>query len=79
MNDPEKASEQDHITRKEFLLQFFGPFKRYLGNPERFLTDNPNDILEFIENCAKNKLKSFHKRPTGKGKSKASWNRKSVF
>ena len=48
---PQKASEQDHITRKEFLLQFFGPFKRDLGNPERFLTDNPNDILEFIENC----------------------------
>jgi hypothetical protein len=48
-----------HITREQFLLEFFGFFGRDLGNPERCFTDNPNDIFPFIEECTKNKLPAF--------------------
>ena len=50
---------EDHITKEEFLLQFFGSFKRDLGNPERWFTDNPTDLFPFIEECAENKAPAF--------------------
>jgi hypothetical protein len=49
----------NHISREQFLLEFFGLFGRDLGNPERRFTDNPVDTLSFIEECAKNKLPAF--------------------
>ena len=49
----------NHISREEFLLEFFGLFGRDLGNPERWFTESPLDTLSFIEECAKNKLPAF--------------------
>jgi hypothetical protein len=49
----------NHITKEQFLLEFFGSFGRDLGNPERWFTDNPTDVFPFIEECAENKLPSF--------------------
>ena len=49
----------DHIPREQFLFEFFGLFARDLGNPERWFTDNPSDIIPFIEECTKNKLPAF--------------------
>ena len=49
----------NHISREQFLLEFFGLFGRDLGNPERWFTGNPLDMLSFIEECAKNKLPAF--------------------
>lgn len=53
-----KAME-NHITKEQFLLEFFGSFGRDLGNPERWFTDNPNDVFPFIEECAENKSPAF--------------------
>jgi len=51
---------KDHISREQFLLEFFGYIGgRDLGNPEQHFTDNPNDVILFIEENAKNKLPSF--------------------
>ena len=50
---------ENHITKEQFLLEFFGSFGRDLGNPERWFTGNPVDMLSFIEECAKNKLPAF--------------------
>jgi hypothetical protein len=50
---------EDHITKEEFLLQFFGSFGRDLGDPERWFTDNPTDLFPFIEECAENKAPAF--------------------
>jgi hypothetical protein len=50
---------ENHITKEQFLLEFFGSFGRDLGNPERWFTDNPNDIFSFIEECAENKAPAF--------------------
>jgi hypothetical protein len=50
---------EDHITKDQFLLEFFGSFGRDLGNPERWFTDNPNDVFAFIEECAENKAPAF--------------------
>jgi hypothetical protein len=30
-----------------------------LGNPERWFTDNPNDVFPFNEECAENKAPAF--------------------
>lgn len=49
----------NHITKEQFLLEFFGSFGRDLGTPERWFTDNPTDVFPFIEECAENKLPSF--------------------
>jgi hypothetical protein len=50
---------EDHITKQQFLLEFFGFFGRDLGNPERWFTDNPNDMFPFIEECTENKAPAF--------------------
>jgi hypothetical protein len=50
---------ENHITKEQFLLEFFGSFGRDLGNPERWFTDNPNDVFPFIEECAENKAPAF--------------------
>jgi hypothetical protein len=49
----------DHVSETEFLLEFFGLFGRDLGNPKQKFTDNPQDILIFVEENNKNKLPSF--------------------
>ena len=56
------AQEQqpdDHISRKDFLFGFFGFFSRDFGNPERHFIDNPQEIIQFICDCARNKLPAF--------------------
>jgi len=50
---------ENHTTKEQFLLEFFGSFGRDLGNPERWFTDNPNDVFPFIEECAENKAPAF--------------------
>ena len=50
---------ENHISKEKFLLDFFGAFGRDLGNPERWFTDNPNDVFSFIEECAENKAPAF--------------------
>ncbi len=50
---------ENHITKEQFLLEFFGSFGRDLGNPERWFTDNTLDMLSFIEECAENQLPAF--------------------
>ena len=50
---------ENHITKEQFLLEFFGSFGRDLGNPERWFTDNPTDVFPFIEECAENKAPAF--------------------
>jgi hypothetical protein len=49
----------NHVSRERFLEEFFGLFGRDLGNPERWFTDNPLDLLPFMEECAENKLPAF--------------------
>jgi|GEM_PF-673951 hypothetical protein len=56
--------DKDHISKEEFLLEFFGNFGRELGNPpceerKRYFTNNPNDIFECIEFAEKNKFPAF--------------------
>ena len=50
---------EDHITKEEFLLEFFGMHNRELGNPDQFFTDNPRDIFQFIEDCRIQKKPAF--------------------
>ncbi len=50
---------EDHITKEEFLLEFFGAFSRDLGNPQRWFTTNPTDLFPFIEECAENRVPAF--------------------
>ncbi len=59
---------ENHITKEQFLVEFFGSFGRDLGNPERWFTDNPNDIFSFIEECAQNKAPAFISVQPEKGK-----------
>jgi hypothetical protein len=49
----------NHISREQFLFEFFGFFGMDFGNPERWFTDKPQDIFPFIDNCAENKLPDF--------------------
>ena len=49
----------NHITKEELWHEFFGNFGRELGNPQRWFTNNPQDIYQFIDDCTKNKLPAF--------------------
>jgi hypothetical protein len=49
----------DHITREQFLLDLFGFFGRELGNPDQHFTEEPNEILPFIEQCRVDKRPAF--------------------
>jgi hypothetical protein len=59
MESSKEKSLENHVTKEEFLLEFFGSFGRDLGNPERWFTDNPNDMFPFIEECAENRVPAF--------------------
>jgi len=50
---------KDHVDRKQFLLEFFGPLGRELGDPLQHYTDDPTEIFEWIEKCAKEKKPAF--------------------
>jgi len=50
---------KNHVTKDQFILEFFGPLGRELGNPKQFYTDNPMDIFPFIEACTKDKTPAF--------------------
>lgn len=54
-----EKTPKNHVTKEEFLLDFFGSFGRDLGNPERWFTDNPTDLFLFIEECAENRAPAF--------------------
>lgn len=47
-----------HITKEEFLLEFFGNFGREFG-PKQHYTDDPMEIFGFIEKCKKEKAPAF--------------------
>jgi len=49
----------DHISKEQFLLEFFGNFGRELADPTQRFTDNPTDIFPFIEECAREKKPAF--------------------
>lgn len=49
----------DHISREQFLLEFFGFFGRELGNPHQFFTEEPMQIISFVEECASLKQPAF--------------------
>lgn len=51
--------DKDHISKEEFLLEFFGMFGRELADPQQHFTDNPNDIYQFIEDCRVSKKPAF--------------------
>jgi len=50
---------RDHVTRKQFLLEFFGVLGRELGDPIQHFTNNPMEIFAFVEACTKNKKPAF--------------------
>lgn len=49
----------NHISKTQFLLEFFGLFGRELGNPTQHYTDNPLEILPFVEESQENKEPAF--------------------
>jgi hypothetical protein len=50
----------DHITREQFWIEFFGNFGRdFLVNGGRQFTDNPSEIIQFIKRCTENKRPAF--------------------
>jgi hypothetical protein len=51
--------KQDHITKEQFLIEFFGPLGRELGDPNQWFTDNPMDIFEHVEKCKQEKKPAF--------------------
>jgi len=48
-----------HIIKEEFLLEFFGNFGRELGDPNQHFTDDPMEIFDFIDECARQKKPAF--------------------
>ena len=48
----------DHISKEQFLYEFFGT-GRDLGNPKQFFTDNPADLIKFVEENDQNGLPSY--------------------
>jgi hypothetical protein len=50
---------EDHISKEEFLYQFFGNFGREFGNPKQWFVNDPTQIFSFIEYCKINKLPAF--------------------
>lgn len=53
------TSSNNHISEREFILEFFGLHGRELGNPAQHFTDNPLDVFAFVEENNKNKFPSF--------------------
>jgi hypothetical protein len=56
--------DRDHVTKEEFLLEYYGMLSRELGNPpaegrRRYFSDNPNDIFECIQFSINNKVPAF--------------------
>lgn len=56
--------DRDHVTKEEFLLEYYGTLSRELGNPpfegrKRYFSDNPNDIFECIQFSIEHKLPAF--------------------
>ena len=56
--------DKDHVTKEEFLLEYYGMLSRELGNPpaegrKRYFSDNPNDIFECIQFSIDNKVPAF--------------------
>lgn len=51
--------DKDHISKEEFLVEFFGTLGRELADPQQHFTDNPNDMFPFIEDCRINKKPAF--------------------
>lgn len=49
----------DHIDRQQFLLELFGIFGREFGDPNQFFTEEPNEILLFVEKCMAEKKPAF--------------------
>lgn len=47
--------KNDHISIEKFWLEWFGNFGRILGSqqikPNRWFTDNPNDLLAWLKTC----------------------------
>lgn len=52
-------SLKNHITKDQFLLEFFGPLGREFGDPVQWFTDNPAEIFTHIEKCKREKKPAF--------------------
>ena len=50
---------KNHVTKEEFLLEFFGNLGRELGDPNQWFTDNPMDIFSHVEKCTREKKPAF--------------------
>jgi len=50
---------EDHVSKEEFLFQFFGNFGREFGNPKQWFTNDPTQVFPFIEECRVNKVPAF--------------------
>jgi hypothetical protein len=50
---------ENHITKEEFWIEFFGNFGHELGDPNAKFTDNPTDIIQFVKDCADAKKPAF--------------------
>lgn len=49
----------NHITKEQFWSELFGLDGRNLGNPKQWFTENPSDMLQFIEDCIVKCLPAF--------------------
>jgi len=50
---------ENHITKEEFWMEFFGNFGHELGDPNAHFTDNPMNIIQFVQDCADEKKPAF--------------------
>ena len=50
---------ENHITKEEFWMEFFGNFGHELGDPNAHFTDNPMDIIQFVQDCTDEKKPAF--------------------
>lgn len=50
---------KDHVTRQQFLLEFFGLLGRDFGDPDQWFVDNPTDIFKHMKKCAREKKPCF--------------------
>jgi hypothetical protein len=50
---------KDHVSREEFLFDFFGMIGRELGDPMQHFSDNPNEVIPFIESSTRDKKPAF--------------------
>lgn len=54
-----EMSNDNHISKEEFLIEFFGSFGREFGNPKQWFVNDPLQIVDFIQYSKEKKLPAF--------------------